>query len=230
MMPVNRKRWLVVVGLLAVLTLGAVAAAPWAYTRFVAEPHQPALTLPSDTRPASTGVDGAWTVQPGSQAGYRVQQQLLWELVDVNGRTDAVTGAAEITGSELTSLEFTVDPATMKSGSPGRDEKFRSADALETATFPTATLTGNGPVDVSGVPADGSPVRLEIPVTLTLKGVARPATAVAEIQRNGDRVDVAGAIAIRLPDFDVVPPKPAASLLEVQPAATIEFLVHLAKE
>lgn len=224
---VNWKRWLVVVGLLAVLSLGA---APWAYTRFVADPPRPVLALPADPRPAATDVDGTWTVQPGSQAGYRVQQQLLWERVDVNGRTDTVSGAAEITGSELRFVEFTVDPATMTSGSPGRDEKFRSADALETATFPTATLTGNGPVDVSGVPADGRPVPLAIPVTLTLKGVTQPVTAQAEIQRNGDRVDVAGTIAIRLPDFDVAPPKPAAGLLEVQPDATIEFLVHLAKE
>ncbi|WP_395307482.1 YceI family protein [Mycobacterium sp. AMU20-3851] len=225
----NRKRWLVVVGLLAVLTLGAVAAAPWAYMTFVADPPQPAWALPPDSHPAGTAVDGTWTVQPGSQAGYRVQQKLLWERVDVNGRTDAVTGSAEITGSQLTSIEVTVDPAAMQSGSPGRDEKFRSADALETATFPSATLTGAAPVDVSAVPADGSPLRLEIPVTLTLKGVTRPATAQAEIQRNGERVDVAGTIAIRLPDFNVVPPKPAAGLLEVQPDATIEFLVHLAK-
>jgi len=226
MMTMNRMRWLVVAGLLAVLILGG---APWAYKTFVAGPPQPALTLPADAGPAGTGVSGSWTVQPGSQAGYRVQQQLLWEMVDVTGRTDAVAGGVEITGSELTALDFTVDPATMTSGSPGRDEKFRSADALETATFPTATLVGDAPVDVSAVPADGSPVRLEIPVTLTLKGVARPATAHAEIQRNGDRVDVAGTIPVRLSDFGVAPPKPAASLLEVQPAATIEFLVHLTK-
>lgn len=214
---------------LAALVVVAVAAGPWAYKTFLQGPPEPPLSLPADTAPATTGVDGAWTVQPGSQAGYRVQQKLLWELIDVTGRTAEVSGAAEIAESRLRSLEFTVDVATMESGTPGRDEKFRSADALETAAFPTAELTGDAPVELAGVPEDGSPVQLEIPVQLTLKGVTRPATAQVDVQRNGDRVDVAGTIAVRLADFDVAPPKPFAGLLEVQPMATVEFLVHLAK-
>lgn len=227
--PVRKKGWVIVAGVLAALLLAALAAAPWAYKNLLESPPQPALALPGDAAPATTDVDGSWTVQSDSQAGYRVRQQLLWEMIDVNGRTPAVTGSADIAESRIRALQFSVDMATLRSDSPGRDEKFRSADALETGTFPTAELFSNVPVDLSGVPADGSPVHLEIPVHLTLKGVTRPAVASVDVRRNGDRVDVAGTVGVRLLDFNVDPPKPFMSLLEVQPTATIEFLVHLAK-
>lgn len=227
--PVKKKRWLVFAGVPAVLLVAAVAVAPLAYRSFVERSPEPALVVPSDARPADTDVNGSWTVQPGSLAGYRVQQQLLWLMVDVNGRADAVTGGAEIVDSRLKSAEFTVDVSAFDSGKPGRDEKFRSTDVMNSASFPTATVSMNTPVDLTAVADDGSPARFEIPVQLTLKGVTRPETAKVDIQRNGERVDVAGTIPIRFFDFGVDPPKPPASLLEVQPVATIEFLVHLAK-
>jgi polyisoprenoid-binding protein YceI len=225
----RKTGWLIFAGLLAVLLIAAVAVAPWAYKTYVEREPEPALALPSGARPASTDIDGSWTVQPGSLAGYRVQQQLFWLMVDVNGRTEAVTGDAEVRGSRLVSAKFTVDVATIDSGRPGRDERFRGTDAMDTAAFPTATVSMNTPADLGPVPADGSPARLEVPVHLTLKGVTRVESAHVDIQRNGDRVDVAGTIAIRFFDFNVDPPKPPASLLAVQPVATIEFLVHLAK-
>ncbi|MGW0157862.1 YceI family protein [Mycobacterium sp. NPDC003323] len=224
-----RKAAAIVAGVLGLLLVIAVAVAPWAYKTQVQGPPDPVLTLAAGAAPATTGVDGSWTVQPGSQVGYRVQQQLLWEMVDVNGRTSAVTGGVEIAESHVRSIEISVDVASMQSGSPGRDDKFRSTDALETATFPTAELTSNVPLDLSGIADDGSPVRLEVPVQLTIKGVTRPALAQVDVRRNGDRVDVAGTVPIRFLDFNVDPPKPFASLLQVQPIATIEFLVHLAK-
>ncbi len=225
----RKKGWLIFAGLLAVVLLGAVAAGPWAYKTFVERPPEPVLALPSGAQPAATDVNGSWTVQPGSLVGYRVQQQLLWEMVDVNGRTDAVTGGAEIRESRLVSADFTVDVGTFDSGRPGRDERFRGTDVMDSASFPTATVRMNTPVDLAAIPEDGAAARLEVPVHLTLKGVTRRETAQIEVQRTAERVDVAGTIPIRFFDFNVDPPKPPAGLLAVQPVATIEFLVHLAK-
>lgn len=225
----RKKGWLIFAGLLAVVLLGAVAAGPWAYKTFVERPPEPVLALPSGAQPAATDVNGSWTVQPGSLVGYRVQQQLLWEMVDVNGRTDAVTGGAEIRESRLVSADFTVDVGTFDSGRPERDERFRGTDVMDSASFPTATVRMNTPVDLAAIPEDGAAARLEVPVHLTLKGVTRRETAQIEVQRTAERVDVAGTIPIRFFDFNVDPPKPPASLLAVQPVATIEFLVHLAK-
>lgn len=224
-----RKTIAIVAGVLVVLLVAAVALSPWAYKTYVEGPPDPTLALSTETRPASTGIDGAWVVQPGGAAGYRVQQELFWQLVDVTGRTDAVTGRVDVVESRLQSAEFTVDVASFDSGRPGRDERFRSTDALDTATFPTATLVVNTPLDLSVLPDDGSPVALDIPGHLTLHGISQPAVAATEIRRNGDRVDIAGTIVVRFYDFNVDPPRPFASLLEVQPVATIEFLVQLAK-
>lgn len=219
----------IVAGVLVVLLVAVVAATPWAYKNYVQGPPEPELAFAAAAQPGGGALDGTWAVQPGSQVGYRVQQQLLWETVDVAGRGDTVTGSAQIEDSHVRSLKFTVDVAGLETGSSGRDEKFRSADALETDTFPTAELVGNVPTDVSAIPADGSSTRVEVPVQLTIKGVTRPETAQVDVRRNADRVEAVGTVPVRLPDFNVTPPKPFASLLEVQPAAVIEFLVYLAK-
>lgn len=216
-------------GLLIVLLIAAVAVAPWAFRTYVEGAPEPALALAPTAQSATTGIDGTWTVQPGSQAGYRAQQKLLWETLDVNGRTSEVTGHAEVTESRLVSAEFTVDVASITSAHHGRDERFRGTDVMDAAKFPTAQVTVSAPVDLSSVPDNGHAVAVEVPIHLTLHGVSRPESAHTTMVRNGDRVDVAGAVPVRFYDYNVSPPKPFASLLEVQPIATIEFLVHLAR-
>ena len=224
MMPV-KKRWLVLV----VLVLIAVAALPWGFRTFVEGSPEPALTLPAGAQPATTGVDGSWTVQPDSQAGYRARQKLLYQPIDVNGRTDKVTGDAKVAESRLVSADFVVDSASLQSTHRGRDEKFRGTDVMDAEKFPTAEVKLTAPVDLTSVPDNGKAADVEIPLTVTLHGVTRPESAHTSIQRNGDRVDVAGSIPIRFADYDVHPPKLLGGVLEIQPEATIEFLVRLAK-
>lgn len=226
---VKKRRWRILLSLLIVLVIAAVATAPWAFRTYVEGAPDPAFALPSGAQPAATDVNGSWTVQQGSQAGYRAEQKLLWQTVEVNGRTSDVTGHAEVTESRLVSAEFTVNVASIASAHPGRDERFRGPDVMDSAKFPTAQVTVSAPVDLTPVPDDGRPVDVEVPIHLTLHGVSRPASAHTTIARNGDQVDVAGAIPVRFYDYNVSPPKPFASLLAVQPVATIEFLVHLAK-
>jgi polyisoprenoid-binding protein YceI len=228
-LTVKKRRWRILLGLLIVLVIAAVAVAPWAFRNYLEGAPEPAFALASGARPASTGINGSWTVQPGSQAGYRAEQKLLWQMVDVNGRTSRVTGHAEVTESRLVWAEFTVDVASIASAHHGRDERFRGTDVMDAAKFPTAQVTVSAPVDLTSVPNDGRAVDVTVPIHLTLHGVSRPASADTTIARNGDRVDVAGAIPVRFYDYNVSPPKPFASLLAVQPIATIEFLVHLAK-
>lgn len=223
---VSVKRRLLI---LVVLVLVAVAASPWGFRTFVEGSPDPALTLPAGGQPASTGVDGSWTVQPDSQAGYRARQKLLYQPIDVSGRTSKVAGNAEVAGSRLVSADFTVDTATLQSAHRGRDEKFASTDVIDAKKFPTAEVKITAPVDLTSVPDTGKPVDVQIPLVLTLHGVTRPESAHTSIQRNGDRVDVAGTIPIKFADYDVHPPKLLGGVLEIQPDATIEFLVHLAK-
>lgn len=220
-----KKRLLILV----VLVIVAVAAAPWGFRTFVEGDPDPALTLTADATQATTGIDGTWMVQPGSQAGYRAQQHLLWQPIDVNGRTSSVLGSAEVDKSRLMSADFVVDAGSLESAHHGRDQRFSGADVMDAKKFPTAEVAVTAPVDLSSVPDDGRPVQVDVPVKLTLHGVSKQESARASIRRTGDRVDVAGSIPITFADYQITPPKLLAGVLEIQPGATIEFLVHLAK-
>ncbi len=146
-------------------------------------------------------------MQPDSQAGYRARQKLLYQPIEVSGRTSKITGSATVAESRLVSADFVVDAASLQSAHRGRDEKFRGTDVMDAGKFPTAEVKVTTPVDLTSVPDTGKAADVEIPpLTVTLHGVTRPESAHTSIQRNGDRVDVAGSIPIRFADYGIHPP------------------------
>lgn len=223
--------------LLAVLALVGVIGGPWLYGEFLEGAPDPALALPSERHRATTDIDGVWVVTAGpgeeskrSQVGYRADQQLLWKTVTVDGRTNDVSGRAIVVGTTLQSADFVVDVASMQSPHHGRDQKFRGADVMAADKFPTAHLKISEEFDLSGVPASGAPVTVEVPAELTLKGATRQAEVQLDVQRSADRVYAVGQIPVVFADYAVNPPASFAGLLQVQPIATIEFLVTLVKQ
>lgn len=223
-------------GILIVAAIVLVAAGPWFYREFIAGEADTELTLPGETQAATTDVNGTWTVVPGpdddakrTQAGYRVDEILRGSPLTVNGRTPKVTGEAEVASSKLESATFTVDVASITSPESARDNQFRGADILDTAKFPTAQLRVTQPVDVSSVPESGASVTLDVPVSLTVKGVSRDITTKVDVQRSGDTIVAAGSVPVTWTDFGVTPPD-FAGFVTVEPTGTIEFLVNLAKK
>ena len=221
--------------MLAVVGLAGVIGGPWIYSRYIEGPPDPELHLSSERHAATTGIDGVWTVAAGrgserSQVGYRAHQQLWWQTVTVDGRTDQVRGRIVIDANALQSADFVVDIASMTSTHHGRDERFRSADVMDAAKHPIAGLAVSEPIDLSGVPADGAPASIEVPAQLTLKGVTRQVAVQLDVQRSGNRVLAAGQIGVNFADYTVNPPAPFAGLLKVAPDATVEFLVTLVKQ
>ena len=94
-----------VVAIVVFIAIGGYVA----YDQFLRGDAAPALALPSaapsgaTASSATTGTPvtvatapGAWTIASGSEAGYRVREQLanLPAESDAVGRTDAVTGSA----------------------------------------------------------------------------------------------------------------------------------------
>ena len=222
--------------MLTLVALVGLIGGPWLYSRYLEGPADPEFALLSERRPATTGIDGHWSLAPKigdpsrrSQVGYRADQKLLWQTVTVDGRTDEVRGDAVIDGKVLEAAKFVVDVASMHSSHHGRDDKFRGADAMDVQKFPTAQLAVTESVDLSGLSAAGAPMSIEIPADLTLKGVTHRVAVQANIQRSGDRVFVAGQTSVVFADYNVSPPAPFAGLLAVQPIATVEFLINLAK-
>lgn len=222
---------------LAVAALVCVLAGPWIFVKYVEGAPDPLLKLPSERHPATVGMDGTWVVVPGSgdaaqrsQAGYRADQALLWETVTVSGRTTGVTGSLTVVGGSLQSATFAVEVASIQSPHHGRDNKFRSQDVMDTGKFATAQLKIADPVDLSAVPDDGAPASMQIAAALTLKGVTRQAAVRLDVQRSGDHVVVVGQIQLNFADYNISPPSPPAGILQVQPIASVEFLVNLAQQ
>jgi polyisoprenoid-binding protein YceI len=223
--------------LLAVLGLVGVVGGPWLYSEYLEGAPDPALKLPSERHPATTDLGGVWVVTAGpgdeskrSMVGYRADQQLLWETVTVDGRTNGVSGTVLVDGTTLQSANITVDVASMQSPHHGRDKKFRSSDVMAVDQFPTAKLKVSDPVDLSGIPANGAPASLEVPADLTLRSVTRHVEVRLDVQRSGDRVFAVGQTSIAFADYNIAPPAPFAGILEVQPIATIEFQVILVRQ
>jgi polyisoprenoid-binding protein YceI len=231
-----KKAVLWVLGILIVLAVVGFTAGPWVYREYIAGEADPELTLPGQSGAATTDVNGIWTVVPGpdddakrTQAGYRVDEILRGSPLTVNGRTPEVTGEAVVTAQKLESAMFTIDVASITSPESARDNQFRGEDILDTAKFPTAQLRVTQPVDVAALPDTGAPVTLDVPVSLTVKGVSRDLTAKVDVQRTGETIVAAGSVPVTWTDFNVTPPD-FAGFVTVEPTGTIEFLVNLGKK
>jgi polyisoprenoid-binding protein YceI len=223
-------------GIVIVVAIVAFAAGPWFYREFIAGEADPELALPGQTEVATTDVNGTWTVVPGpnddatrTQAGYRVDEILRGSPLTVNGRTTEVTGEVVVAGLKLESAMFNIDVASITSPESGRDNQFRGEDILDTGRFPTAELRVTQPVDVASVPESGESTTLDVPVSMTIKGVTRDVTAKVDVQRAGDTIVAAGSVPVTWADFNVTPPD-FAGFVTVEPTGTIEFLVNLAKQ
>ncbi|WP_250446015.1 YceI family protein [Actinotalea sp. C106] len=232
--PEHRRRWLIWTLVAVPVALAAIAGGPWFYARFLApDPAEPlALSTPGPTETAAPPVDeieevdGTWTVAAGSEAGYRLGEVLSGEQVTVVGRTDQVSGGVVLEDGSLLEAEVLVDVASIVTDESARDAYFRRA--LDTTTHPQATFEVTDPVDVTALEGATEAVTVQAPGTLTFHGVARPATAVLEVQPTGsDQVEVAGQIPVTLEDFDLTAPD--LGFVTVEPTATVEMLLVLTR-
>ncbi|NLU82441.1 YceI family protein [Rhodococcus sp. HNM0569] len=217
----------------AIVLVAAIAvAAPWLYAKFVAEDDAPAASVSTEgARPASGAVDGDWVVAAGSDpnttaAGYTVHEILNGESVTVVGSTHDVSGTATIENGALTAAEVTVQVATIATDSGRRDSQFRG-NVMQTDTFPTATFTLDGPVDLSGVPDDGTVGTVTAPGTLALKDRTQHVDAQITVLRSGDELIASGSVPTVWTDYGVQPP--SLGFVTVDGNGSIDFLVTFAR-
>ncbi|MCQ4120376.1 YceI family protein [Rhodococcus tibetensis] len=226
-----KKLWLAIGGIVAVVVL-AVLVGPWAYGRFIAEDDAPAASVSTEGAEAASGpVDGQWTVAPGEEsnqtsAGYTVHEILNGASVTVVGSTGEVTGSATVEAEKLIAGEVSVQVAGITTDQSRRDNQFRG-NVMDTDTYPTATFTVDEPVDLSGLPADGSVGTVTAQGTLTLKGQSRPVTVDIDVLRSGDDLIASGSIPVTWTDFGVQPP--SLGFVTVDGSGTVDFLVSLAR-
>jgi polyisoprenoid-binding protein YceI len=179
-------------------------------------------------------VAGTWTVTSGSQAGYRVREQLasLPAESDAVGRTDQVTGSItlETDGSTatLTAATITVDTTSLASDESRRDNRLRS-EGLQTDTYPTAAFTLTQPVEVPAAALTGTASDITLTGDLELHGVTKSVQIPAQAQLVDGVVQVAGSLTFALSDFDIVAPNIGGFIVSIADDGTLEFLVSFAR-
>ena len=182
-------------------------------------------------------LDGAWTVDTtigggvlddGSYVGYRVQEELATiGAKTAVGRTPALTGSFEFSGSTLTAAALTADLTQLTSDDSRRDGALRR-QALETTTFPEASFVLTAPVDLGTVPAAGETFTAEAIGDLTLHGVTRTVSVPISGQLVDDTVVVVGGFEISFADYDIDKPT-AGIVLSVDDVGEMEFQLFLVR-
>ena len=198
----------------------------------------PSSGAAASTAPASATTDGTvagtWTVTAGSEAGYRVREQLanLPAESDAIGRTSDVTGSITVAeagdGAQLTAADITIDTTTIASDEGRRDNRMRS-EGLQTDQFPTASFTLTQPVDVPAAAIAGTPTEVTLVGDLTLHGVTKSVEIPAQAVLTNGQVQVAGSLSFPLADFQITAPNVGGFIVSIADEGALEFLVVFAK-
>jgi polyisoprenoid-binding protein YceI len=229
--------WIVAAAVVVVLL--AVGGA-FIYIHFISGPAPAPLSLngtpaassgPSAvaTQPASStgSLAGRWRVAAGSIVGYRVNEVLAGQNNVAVGRTSEVTGTMTIKGATVTAASFTVPMATIHSDQSERDAQFNGR-IMDTAAYPTATLTLTAPISLAPVPADGVIRTYHATASLTMHGHTRPVTFPLSAERTSAGIEVSGSIPVLFADWDIGNPS-FAGFVTTQNHGELEFLLKLSQ-
>jgi len=205
----------------------AVTSAPSASTA------EAASTAPSAAA-GDGAVAGTWTVTSGSEAGYRVREQLanLPAESDAIGRTSDVMGSITVVdagdGAQLTAGDIAIDTTTIASDESRRDNRMRS-EGLQTDQFPTATFTLTQPVDVPATAVAGTATDVTLVGDLTLHGVTKSVEIPAQAVLANGQIQVAGSLSFPLSDFQITAPNVGGFIVSIADEGALEFVVVFTK-
>ncbi len=120
---------------------------------------------------------GAWVIDPSHSSVEVIARHMV--ISKVRGRFDAFTGTVVVADRpEDSSVELTIDAASISTGDARRDEHLRNADFLETGTYPHITFKST-----SIEPARKG--RWALTGDLTVRDVTRPITVEVELEGVG---------------------------------------------
>ena len=127
------------------------------------KPAGPVRLVAGAELPAS----GRWQIDPGHTEAAFIGRHFM--LTKVRGRFTGVTGTIVVADEPGEStVEVTIDMASVESGSQARDDHLRSADFFDTARHPTAAFSGRA--------AEWQGTQGLLAGELTIRGITRPVT------------------------------------------------------
>jgi hypothetical protein len=239
----RRRPLLIGAGALVVLVVLVAVGGYLYYFSGLRQAPRP-LTVSSPTPGASASAStsaaelaGAWSIQSGSQVGYRVREQFVGQTSthDAVARTSGVSGGLTIAqaGSALqaTGISVTARLADLHSvdSVAGRDVSDRDQvvrRSLDTSPDPDATFTASS-VAIPAAALQGQTVSLTVPGQLTVHGTARAVQASLQGRVSGGRLQLAGTVPVTMTDYGVKPPR--VPFVSVPAQVTVEMALAYAK-
>jgi len=218
----------------APLALPSAAPSDSATTAPSAATATEAASAAPSTDTADGAVAGTWTITAGSEAGYRVREQLanLSAESDAVGRTTDLTGTITVVeagdAAQLTAGEIAIDTTTLSSDEDRRDNRLRT-EGLQTDQYPTATFTLTQPVDIPAAAVAGTATDVTLVGDLTLHGVTKSVEMPAQAVLIDGQIQVAGSLTFPLADFDITAPNVGGFILSIADQGALEFVVVFAK-
>lgn len=171
-----------------------------------------AATRPANTpAPATAGPPVRFTLAEGSEARYRVKEQ----LVNITLPNDAVGASKNLKGgvvvnpngtADAAASKITIEMATLASDRNARDN-FLRRNILHTEQFPTAEFTVKEVKGLGGsIPTTGSK-EIEIAGDFTVRGVTKPVTWKATAQFTEKEVKGQATFAFTFGTFNIEIPR-----------------------
>jgi polyisoprenoid-binding protein YceI len=229
-----RRRWKWLVGTVAVLVVLGLAG-PFIYIHFIEGPAPAKLTLPgshtattttsSGASTSSGGVNGAYHVGPGSEAGYRVAEVLVGQHATAVGRTAKIWGSVSIANDAVTSGGFGVDMASVVSDQSQRNAQF-DGRIMDVARYPTATLRLTGPIALGTVPPVGGKATYTASGILAMHGVSRSVRFTLTTERTAGGIYALADLPVVFARWNISNPS-VGGFVTTADSGTLEVLVDL---
>ena len=211
----------------APLSLKSAPSSPAASAPAGSASSAPSAGAPTTGTGATGTVAGTWHVTTGSIVGYRVNEVLAGQNNVAVGRTSDISGIMTIHGTTVRAASFTVQMATIKSDQSQRDEQFNTR-IMDTASYPTGTLTLTAPIVLGPLPAAGAVRTYHATGKLTLHGQAKAVTFALQAERVGRGLEVSGSIPILFANWGIGNPS-FGSFVTTQNHGELEFLVKFTR-
>jgi polyisoprenoid-binding protein YceI len=157
---------------------------------------EPTRTIDGKELPAP----GRWTIDPSHSEVQFIARHMM--ISKVRGRFRALAGTILVAEDpEQSSVEATIDAASIDTGDPNRDAHLRAADFLDVERYPTITYRS------TAVRPAGN--KFAVDGELTVRGVTRPVTldveycGVAKDPWGNPRAGFVGHTEIDRDDFEI---------------------------
>jgi polyisoprenoid-binding protein YceI len=173
---------------------------------------------------ATTGIDGTWAINAGSEVGYRVKESINGFGTTADGRTQTITGSMVATGTTITEGQFTVDMTTFTSDESRRDQQFNGR-VMDVSKYPTSTFVLTAPIDFGAIPSEGGTVTASATGDLTLHGTTKSVTFDVQGTFKNGLIGVLGEIPVIFADYHI--PAPSIGTVSTEDNGLLEFVLVL---